>query len=57
MEVSAERIAQHLKGEIIGDPNVKVRMVAKIEHGKPNEVCILHNDKYKEYLLTSNAVP
>ena len=55
MEVSAERIAQHLKGEIIGDPNVKVRMVAKIEHGKPNEVCILHNDKYKEYLLTSNA--
>ena len=55
MEITAERIAQHLKGEIIGDPNVKVRMVAKIEHGKPNEVCILHNDKYQKYLLTSNA--
>ena len=55
MEITAERIAQHLKGEIIGDPNVKVRMVAKIEHGKPNEVCILHNEKYSKYLLTSNA--
>ena len=55
MEVTAEQIAQHLKGEIIGDPSVKVRMVAKIEHGKPNEVCILHNDKYQKYLLESNA--
>ena len=55
MEITAERIAQHLKGEIIGDPNVKVNMVAKIETGKPNNVCILHNDKYQNYLLTSNA--
>ena len=55
MEVSAERIAQHLNGEIIGDPNVKVNMVAKIETGKPNNVCILHNPKYQNYLLTSNA--
>ena len=55
MEITAERIAEHLKGEIIGDPNVKVSMVAKIETGKPHNVCILHNDKYSKYLLTSNA--
>ena len=55
MEVTAQQIAEHLKGEIIGDPNVKVSMVAKIETGKPHNVCILHNEKYQNYLLTSNA--
>ncbi len=55
MEVTAERIAQHFNGEIIGDPTVKVSMVAKIESGKPNNVCILHNEKYQKYLIESNA--
>ncbi len=55
MEVSAEVIAQHFKGEIIGDPKVKVTSVAKIESGKPNNICFLANPKYQHYLLTSNA--
>ena len=55
MEVSAERIAQHFNGEIIGDPNVKVSSVAKIESGKSGNICFLANPKYKQYLLTSKA--
>lgn len=55
MEVSAEVIAQHFKGEIIGDPNVKVTSVAKIESGKPNNICFLANPKYQHYLATSKA--
>lgn len=55
MEVSAERIAQHFNGEIIGDPNVKVSSVAKIENGKTGNICFLANPKYKHYLLTSKA--
>lgn len=55
MEVSAERIAQHFNGEIIGDPTVKVSSVAKIESGKSGNICFLANPKYRRYLATSKA--
>ena len=35
MEFSAKQIADFLKGEIIGNPDVKVNNFAKIEEGKP----------------------
>ena len=55
MEVTAERIAQHFNGEIIGDPDVKVSSVAKIEQGKPGNICFLANPKYENYLYTCKA--
>ena len=55
MEVTAERIAQHFNGEIIGDPSVKVSSVAKIENGKSGNICFLANPKYEKYLYTSKA--
>ena len=55
MEVTAERIAQHFNGEIVGDPNVKVSSVAKIESGKSGNICFLANPKYEKYLYTSKA--
>lgn len=55
MEVTAEVIAQHFNGEIIGDPKVKVSSVAKIESGKPHNICFLANPKYQHYLYDSNA--
>jgi len=55
MEVTAERIAQHFNGEIVGDPNVKVSSVAKIESGKSGNICCLANPKYEKYLYTSKA--
>ena len=55
MEVTAERIAAHFNGEIIGDPNVKVSTVAKIESGKRGAICFLANPKYKHFLETCKA--
>jgi UDP-3-O-[3-hydroxymyristoyl] glucosamine N-acyltransferase len=55
MEVTAERIASHFNGEIIGDGSVKVSSVAKIENGKKGNICFLANPKYKHYLETSKA--
>ncbi len=55
MEVTAERIAQHFNGEIIGDPQAKVSSVAKIESGKSGNICFLANPKYEKYLYTSKA--
>ncbi len=55
MEVTAQRIADHFNGEIIGDPDVKVSSVAKIESGKSGNICFLANPKYEKYLYTSKA--
>lgn len=55
MEVTAELIAQHFNGEIIGNPNVKVNSVAKIESGKPGNICFLANPKYEHHLYTCKA--
>ena len=59
MEVSAKQIAEHLGGEIVGNPDVTVssvaRIVARIESGKPGTLCFLANPKYEHYLYTCKA--
>ena len=55
MEISAKTIAEHLGGEIIGDPNVVVSSVARIENGKKGNICFLANPKYEHYLYMTKA--
>ena len=55
MEVSAKVIAEHLGGEVVGDPEAKVSSVARIESGKPGTLCFLANPKYEHYLYTCKA--
>lgn len=55
MELSAQAIADHLGGEVVGNPNVMVSSVAKIESGKPGTLCFLANPKYEHYLYTCKA--
>lgn len=55
MEITAQAIAAHLGGELVGDPDVKVSSVAKIEQGKPGTVCFLANPKYEHYLYDCQA--
>ena len=55
MEVNAKQIAEHLGGEIIGNPDVTVSSVARIESGKPGTLCFLANPKYEHYLYTCKA--
>ena len=55
MELSAKEIAEHIGGEVIGDENVRVSSVAKIESGKPGALCFLANPKYEHFLYTCKA--
>jgi UDP-3-O-[3-hydroxymyristoyl] glucosamine N-acyltransferase len=55
MNFTAQQIANILGGTIEGDPNAKVNSVAKIEKGCVGNLCFLANEKYTNYIYTSNA--
>lgn len=55
MEFTAETIAAFLSGHVIGDKDVKVSNVAKIEEATPGTLAFLANPKYEEYLYTTGA--
>lgn len=55
MEFTAKAIAEFLKGEIVGDPEVKVNNIAKIEEAETGTLAFLANPKYSKYLYTTNA--
>ena len=55
MEFSAEQIAGILNGEILGDAEVKVNDLAKIEEGKKGTLSFLSNPKYEEYIYTTGS--
>ncbi|HSH50879.1 MAG TPA: UDP-3-O-(3-hydroxymyristoyl)glucosamine N-acyltransferase [Bacteroidales bacterium] len=55
MEFTAKTIADFLQGEIIGNSDVTVNNVAKIEEAQPGTLAFLANPKYNKYLYTTNA--
>lgn len=55
MEFNATAIAGFLKGEIVGDPNIKVNTIAKIEEGHAGALSFLANPKYEHYLYTTKS--
>lgn len=55
MELSAKELAEVLHGTVEGDPGARVTSFAKIEHGKPGELCFFANPKYEQYVYTSRA--
>jgi UDP-3-O-[3-hydroxymyristoyl] glucosamine N-acyltransferase len=55
MEFTAETIAVFLKGEIEGNPGIKVNSVAKIEEGHEGALSFLANPKYEQYLYTTRS--
>lgn len=55
MEFSAQNIASLLKGEVIGDVNVKVSGVSKIEEGQPGTLTFLANPKYENFIYSTRA--
>lgn len=55
MELTAGMIADHLKGEVIGDRDVVVTGVARIEQGKAGTACFLANLKYEKFLYDTKA--
>ncbi|MCK5776686.1 MAG: UDP-3-O-(3-hydroxymyristoyl)glucosamine N-acyltransferase [Bacteroidales bacterium] len=55
MKFTASQIAEVLKGTIVGDQNVEVTDLSKIEEGKPGTLCFLSNPKYTKYIYSSQA--
>jgi UDP-3-O-[3-hydroxymyristoyl] glucosamine N-acyltransferase len=55
MEFTAAVIAGFLKGEIEGDPEVKVNTIAKIEEGHAGALSFLANPKYEHYIYTTDS--
>lgn len=55
MEFTAKKIAKALNGKIIGDPNVKVNNISKIEEGKINTLSFLSNPIYEKYLYSTES--
>ena len=50
MDVTAQKIAEHLGGEVVGDPQVRVSAPARIEQGRPGTICFFANPKYEHYV-------
>jgi UDP-3-O-[3-hydroxymyristoyl] glucosamine N-acyltransferase len=55
MEFTAAIIAGFLKGEIEGNPEIKVSTVAKIEEGHEGALSFLSNPKYEHYLYSTKS--
>ncbi len=55
MEFKAKDIAALLNGVVVGDPEVIVNNVSKIEEGKPHTLAFLANPKYEHYIYTTAA--
>jgi UDP-3-O-[3-hydroxymyristoyl] glucosamine N-acyltransferase len=55
MKFSAQTIATFLNGEIVGNPDVEVTDVSKIEEGRPGTLTFLSNPKYTKYIYETEA--
>ena len=55
MEFKARELAELLHGTVDGNPEAKVRKFARIESGKPGDICFFANPKYEQYVYRSKA--
>jgi len=55
MEFTAATIAGFLKGDIEGDPDIKVNTIAKIEEGQLGALSFLANPKYEHYIYETKS--
>lgn len=55
MAFTAKQIADFLKGEIVGNPDITVSNFSKIEEGKTGTISFLANPKYTPYIYTTKA--
>ncbi|WP_298535198.1 UDP-3-O-(3-hydroxymyristoyl)glucosamine N-acyltransferase [uncultured Algibacter sp.] len=55
MKFTAEQIAGILEGDVIGDPNVEVSKLSKIEEGFTGSLTFLANPKYTPFIYNTEA--
>lgn len=55
MKFTAQQIAEILEGEVVGNPNVEVSKLSKIEEGQEGSLTFLSNPKYQNFIYTTKA--
>lgn len=55
MKFTATQIASILEGEVVGNPNVEVFKLSKIEEGSEGSLTFLANPKYVNYIYSTKA--
>ena len=55
MIYTVKEIAKILKGKVLGDSSVSINMLSKIEEGSKGTLSFLANNKYLEFLYTTQA--
>lgn len=55
MEFTLRQIAELLKGELVGDGEVRIHTLSKIEEAKAGSVSFLSNPKYESHLYSTGA--
>ncbi|OUR91986.1 UDP-3-O-(3-hydroxymyristoyl)glucosamine N-acyltransferase [Flavobacteriales bacterium 34_180_T64] len=55
MNFTAEQIAGILEGDIVGNPDVEVSTLSKIEEGTKGSLTFLANPKYTQYIYSTKA--
>lgn len=55
MKFTAQQIADILEGEIVGNPEVEVSKLSKIEEGEKGSLTFLANPKYVPFIYSTNA--
>jgi len=55
MEFTLNQIAHILSGEVRGDGNQKISMLAKIQDARPGQIAFLANPKYEQFMYTTQA--
>ena len=55
MEFSVNQVAVMLGGEVKGDGNEKITMLAKIQDAKKGQIAFLSNPKYEQYIYSTQA--
>jgi UDP-3-O-[3-hydroxymyristoyl] glucosamine N-acyltransferase len=55
MEFTINQIAAMLGGEVKGNGNAKINMLAKIQEAKEGQIAFLSNPKYEQFVYTTQA--
>lgn len=55
MKFTANQIAEVLEGVVIGDKNIEVNNLSKIEEGEPQTLSFLSNQKYTKFIYNTKA--
>jgi len=55
MEFTLSQLAGLLNGQLVGDGQIKVSKLSKIEEAEPGSISFLSNKKYENYVYNTNA--